>query len=95
MSEQCDEGLDDGGADVVVDHELPSTGLVDPPGERVRALIVGGAMSHPCPLNTRARQILWGEEHDGEFDGPCPRWIVTPPFLPPQSFLQMIELLRC
>eukprot|EP00959_Pyramimonas_sp_CCMP1952_P321856 6735043-Pyramimonas_sp.AAC.1 len=72
MSKQCDEGLDDGGAGVVVDHELPSTGLVGPLGERVRVLIVGGVMSHPCPLNSRSRQILRGEGHDGEFDGPCP-----------------------
>eukprot|EP00959_Pyramimonas_sp_CCMP1952_P441956 9251903-Pyramimonas_sp.AAC.1 len=67
----------------MVNHGLPSTGL-DSLGERVRVLIVCGVMSHPCPLNARAGQILWGEEHDGEFDGPRPRWIVAPPFLPPQ-----------
>eukprot|EP00959_Pyramimonas_sp_CCMP1952_P127225 2661280-Pyramimonas_sp.AAC.1 len=39
--------------------------------------------------------MLRGGEHDGEFGGPRPRWIVAHPFLPPQSFLQMVELLRC
>eukprot|EP00959_Pyramimonas_sp_CCMP1952_P426838 8939667-Pyramimonas_sp.AAC.1 len=51
------ESLDDGGADVVINLELPSTGLIDSLSGRVRVLIICNVMSHSCPLNTSARVL--------------------------------------